>query len=300
MGTDLSSPRWWSPADTHSAGRQALLLMCVFGAGWAVVEDYFGRGLEQQYDLLQIVWVRYLVHLLIVLAVFASRSPQAIWRTSRPVFHLARSLLMLLMPLSFVLALARGAAPSFTWAIFWVAPIMIMLIAGVFQNARPSIWSWVAAAVGWAGAMLFFGVDMPASLLDFGAPLMMAFSFAAYVAMTRSLRNENVAANMFYTAAGVFAVLSIYVPTVWVWPGWHDVAMFIGIGSVGFVSLLALDRAASRFSVAESAPALYFQVPCIVAVGLAQSHYQPRLATMIGCGLIIFSLLLAWRALAAR
>lgn len=300
MGTDLGVSRWVSPVDTGSAARQAFVLLCVFGAGWAIVEDVFGRGLEQPYNLLQIVWMRYAVHLLIVAAVFGWRKPAAIWQTRRPVFHIVRSLLMLLMPLSFVLALMRGSSPAFTWAVFWVAPAMIMFIAAVAQNARPPLWTWMAAGAGWVGAALVFDLPMPKSLLEFGPPLLMAFSFAAYVAMTRSLRHEAVAANMFYTAIGVFAVLTAYVPGVWIWPGWHDLAMFAGIGGVGFVSLLALDRAAARSSVADTAPAFYFQVPCIVAVGLAQAHYPAGWATLAGCGLIAAGLLVAWRPLADR
>ena len=291
----MSSVRPISTDAASSRARGALLLLCVFGAGWVVVEDVFARMLEQQYDLLEIVWIRYAVHLLIVAVVFGWREPRAIWRTKRPVFHILRSLLMLLMPLSFVLSLAVGNAPSAVWAIFWVSPVMIVMISAIAEGARPSALSWAAAVAGSAGAMMIFGLAMPRSWLDFGPPLLMAFSFAAYVGMTRSLRREPVSTNMFYTAAGVFAVLTVYVPGVWTWPSWHDAALLVGIGSVGFVSLLALDRAAAWGNVANSAPGFYFQVLCVVAVGVTQSYYRANLATLLGCALIGVALVLAWR-----
>jgi hypothetical protein len=74
------------------------------------------------------------------------------------------------------------------------------------------------------------------------AALTSAASFSLYVVMTRMLRGESLRANLFYTALGVFAVLSLFMPTVWVTPTSHDARVMVLIGALGLVALLALDR----------------------------------------------------------
>jgi drug/metabolite transporter (DMT)-like permease len=280
-----------SVTDTHAA----VLLMCVFGLGWAIVETVFGTHMRQTYDLMQVVWMRYAVHLLIVLAVWGWRRPSRIWRTARPVYHLTRSLMMLIMPLSFAWAFTHGAPLSFTWAVFWLSPVIVALLAMVWWRERPSRITWACLVAGVIGVVVLELPAVPHSMAAVVAPLMMASSFSVYVMMTRSLREERLETNLFYTAIGVFLLLSLYVPGVWVTPSVHDMVMVAGIGSFGFIALLALDRAVHRGPISVATPAMYVQVACTAIIGALGAHHMLSPPLLVGVGLIFAACALTWK-----
>ena len=283
-----------------AAIRAAVLFAMAFGLGWAIVENVFGAHLQRAYDLRQIVWMRYAVHLCIVFALWGWRQPSLIWRTGRPVFHMARSFMMLIMPLSFAWALTAGMPASFTWALFWSSPLLIVAIAILWRGERPGALTWAGVVIGLVGVVLVVAPTVswqPAGLI---APALMALSFSVYVVMTRSLRGEHLQTNLFHTALGPFAVLTFFMPAVWITPSMHDLLMMLGIGGFGFVSLLVLDRAASRTAVSDSAPALYSQVGFVVAIGILLTQHLPSLRVMTGSALIAVAAVLAWLSPGAK
>jgi hypothetical protein len=69
---------------------------------WVAVE-VIGSVAARDIALPQLVWLRYVFHLLLMSLVIAPRTGPAFVRTSRPVLHFARSLLMVVMPGSCIL-----------------------------------------------------------------------------------------------------------------------------------------------------------------------------------------------------
>src|SRR6476659_8413178 len=103
--------------------RRAISWMLVLTALWVLVEVLAGF-LRQSYSPFQVVWTRYAVHLLFMLAVWGPREPRTLWKTRRPAFQLTRSLLMLAMPAAVIVAMARGIEGDTIWTVFWVAPFL--------------------------------------------------------------------------------------------------------------------------------------------------------------------------------
>ena len=95
----------------------------------------------------------------------------------------------------------------------------------------------------------------------------MAVTFSLYVVMTRSLRSETTRANLFYTALGVFLMLSPAMPSLWIMPTLPHFAAIVGVGLLGLATLYALDRLAAAAPVSVSAPFAYLQIA--VTAGLA-------------------------------
>jgi drug/metabolite transporter (DMT)-like permease len=112
--------------------------------------------------------------------------------------------------------------------------------------------------------------------------------------MTRSLRDEPVQANLFFTALGVFALLTPLMPFVWVTPNLHDAVLLAGIGIVGLLALWALDRACERAPVAQVAPTLHVHLLCMALVewGAAGEAFTHR--DMLGAVWIALALLALW------
>lgn len=275
--------------------RRAMLYMMGFAVMWALVEALAG-GVLQRYSPYQVVWTRYAVHLLLMLAVWGLRDPGRLWRTSRPGYQLSRSLLMLAMPASWIMATSQGVPAGTLMTVFWLSPLAIMLLGWWLLLERPPGWLWLAAGLGFVGACLTHDIVPPSSIGDLLLPATMGLSFSLYVVMTRSLRNENVLTNLFYTALGVFLALTPAMGWLWRWPTPGDALVMATVGVLGFVALWLLDRAAATAPVCLTAPLNFLQIvhfSALAALGGLMSLHSTRRAA-IGLALIAVVSIFIW------
>lgn len=278
--------------------RRAMLYMTAFAVMWALIEVMAGSVLRR-YSPYQVVWTRYAVHLLLMLAIWGLREPRSLWHTSRPVFHLARSLLMFGMPASWVLAMGQGVPGGTIMTIFWFSPLAILLLARALLRERMPAWLWLATAVACAGAFLTHEAAPIASAWELLLPASMALCFSLYVVMTRMLRTENVLANLFYTALGVFLVLTPAMGWLWVWPTAVDAAVMVAVGVLGFVTLWLLDRACAAAPVSLAAPFNFVQIAVfstVAALGGVLHLPSPRRAAVGLLVIVAATLFVWWRA----
>jgi len=242
--------------------------MVAFASLWGAVEAIAAPVLHRLPGY-QVVWSRYAVHLALMLAVWGWREPSSLWRTHRPGFQMARSMLMLGMPASWILAMEHGIRPHALMAVFWLSPLLILSIAHAWcgDRARPAV--WLAASVAFAGALLLHPPTGFESMASLALPLGMALSFSLYAVMTRALRGERLRANLFWTALGVCAVLTPAMPFVWTPPSSHDALVLAAVGVLGFLALAALDRAAHAAPLSVTAPFIYLQIPVLLGLLIA-------------------------------
>jgi drug/metabolite transporter (DMT)-like permease len=274
---------------------RAVVMMLGFVFLWTLVE---GAGVIalRAVGVWETVWIRYSVHLLIVLAVWWRPGERAPWQSTDPRRQLLRSTTMLVMPGSFALAIRQGFSADSVMAIFWSAPLIVLAFAAMFGGERPSRLAWMAAALGWLSGWLYHG--LPAiSLGVIPFALAMAVSFAMYVVMTRGLRNEAVRANMFFTAVVPWLALTPLMIRGWVTPSAVEVLALVFIGSAGWVALLALDKAAKAAPVSHTAPLLSLQIASTAAFMqlIWPSTSFPRLA--VSTAVVMAACVLAWRAI---
>ena len=276
-----------------NAARRSMAWMIAFVALWALVEA-LAAGLHRGYSPWQVVWTRYAVHLLAMLAAFGWREPSSLWRTPRPGFQLARSMCMVAMPAAAVFGLTRGGLDADTlMAGFWIAPLLIVALAAAWLHERGTVVAWLACGVAFAGALLGLLHGLPAARA-MAWPLAMASSFGAYVVMTRALRVEPTRVNLFWTALGVFAVLSPFMPRVWITPDLHDLALMVAVGVVGLGALLALDRSAHAAPVSIAAPMAYLQWPLGLALAPGAGHSVTRPGSLAGLSLVGLAAAATW------
>jgi drug/metabolite transporter (DMT)-like permease len=276
-----------------TAERRAMAWMMVFALLWTVVEA-MGAHLSQQYSGYQVVWTRYVVHLVFMLLVFGWREPRALWRTTRPVFPVMRSLLMFTMPVAVIVAEADGVDADTVMAVFWAAPLFIVALARVCLNERAARHAWLAGATAFFGAGVLLAHRTVLSIGVWWLPLVSAVSFSLYVVMTRMLRHEDVRANLFYTALGVCAALTPLMPQLWIAPPIVDVAWLCGIGVTGLAALYALDRTAEAAPVPGSAAFGAMQAAFAVGVRILHNGQGPGLRAWVGVLLIAVATGLMW------
>jgi drug/metabolite transporter (DMT)-like permease len=276
-----------------SENRRAVQAVLAAGLLWTAM-DVTASLFAGRYSAFQVVWLRYAVHLSLMFLVWGWREPSLLWRTKRPFFQLGRSMLMVGMPASWIVGTKLGVATSEMLSVFWLSPIILLLIAWCFLQELVSTFVWILTGIACAGALLLLrpSIQSPPHLLLL--PFAMALCFAAYVAMTRSLRTEDRRANLFYTAFGVFIALAPLMARVWVTPLPRDVLVFVGIGVFGFCGLYAIDVGAAAAPVSIGAPATYVQLIFVTAAAAIVGSQEPTGLGWAGILLVSISVACAW------
>lgn len=261
-----------------SAHHRAMLLMATFASLWAAIDALEGI-LLQRYSLYQVLWARFAVHLAVMLGVWGWRQPRLLWGTRRSGFQFARSLLLLGMAVSWLSGMQSGMDPTTLMCVFWLSPVLILLLARIFWGERIAASLWIASFCAAGGAFALHPPDRltMGSLLAW--PLAMALCFSLYVVMTRSLRTETATSNLFYAALGVFLALTPVMPGQWVMPEPLDALVMCIIGVLGLGSLYALERMVAAAPLSVSAPFAYLQIVAAAAIALIagmESQYSAR------------------------
>jgi drug/metabolite transporter (DMT)-like permease len=149
--------------------------------------------------------------------------------------------------------------------------------------------------VACAGALVVLAPRSLGSIRGVLCALIAGGALAIYIVMTRNLRDERLRTNLFYTAAGTFAALSLYVPQVWLTPTWHDLAVFSGIGVVGLVVLSALDLAVESAAFWVTAPFMLLEVVFNAIISWHRQHSILPRHVAIGVLIIVaVALPLSW------
>ena len=278
--------------ESVGARRTGLLAMAAAMVSWTVIERT-GGSILTSVPPLELVWLRYFVHLVFMLLVVSPGRPAALFRTKYPLRQVGRSLLMLGMPLCWILAAARLPMPD-VMAIFWTTPVLAVIGASALLRERAAVSNVVLLGLGYLGAILVLHPGLPRGRLGILLAAGMSASFALYLTGTRWLRRESTQVNVFHSALGVFVVLTLVMPFVWRWPAPAAWSRVILIGVLGYVLLWCLDRAVNHATVAVVAPLAFLQ-PVIEAIwfdGAAGEHATRRglFGILLVAGVVIVSL----------
>lgn len=236
-----------------------LLIVCATACFTSV--DVSVKHLSQRYPVPLIVWARWGVQALFVLAVVGPRMRGAMLRTQRLPLHLLRAVLLIASSLCFFSAL-RYLPLADSTALNYTAPIMVTLMAGWFLGERLTRPRWAFVIAGFVGMLLIVrpGNTLlgPAALLALAA----AALYAVFQVITRVLAREPLMVLLAYPSLVGTLLLSLgapFVPSEGAYPS-SDLAAFVGIGVVGSVGHLLFIKAFQRASASAIAPFTYIQL----------------------------------------
>ena len=263
-------------------GNQPVLLMSISMVLWVAI-DVFAAGLLRESPIPQVVWLRYLFHIGLMIAVLGPTAGLSFVRTSRPALQLSRSLLMLVMPLSFWLAREWGSVPD-VMGVFSLGPAVVVIGVPLIMAGR-SRRALFAALLGWLGTVVIYSPSFHSwpSML---AGLAMAVSLGSYILLTSVLdRTEGVLTNLFWSALGVFIVLTLALPLHWQPISIQGVVTAMIVAIAGWVTLAAMDLALRRWPPTALASLLFIQPVLDVFVRAALHGHVPN--THDSAGLLI-------------
>lgn len=229
-----------------------------------------------------IVWARYGVPLVLLLAAFLPRRGVAMLRTGHPWLQIVRGLLLTGGTLLIVLAY-RVMPIAEAQAIFFIHPVLLTLLAVLFLGEKVSSRGWFAVVIGFAGVLIIVrpggGLFRPAALL----PLGLALTFSTYQIFTRIIAGKEKSINSLFWVLAVGTVsMSALLPFAWTPPSPHALVMLTIIGIVSgcghFSTIKALEYAPASLL----APFAYVQLIWVAILGALMFGDFPDTATLIG------------------
>ena len=286
-----------SPSFTPPAERRLM------GIGLALLAYFMFTGIDSSakwlglvgISFIQIVFLRYAIHLVLVAAIHVPRHGRAIMRTGSLKLQALRALA--LMGATGCNFLAVQYLPlTVTGSIAFTVPLLICALSVPLLGEHVGWRRWTAIGVGFLGVLVIVrpGTDAfhPASLLCLAAALSTAF----YMLLTRRVSGfDSAATSQFYV--GIFATMCLLpiVPFFWSWPstadGWFA---FFAVGIFGFVGHQLITMASGLAPATVLAPFSYFQIFFMSGASWLIFRQPPDVWLYVGAPIVIASGLYIW------
>jgi len=267
-----------------------LLAMALF-----IVMDAMAKWLTSELHVVMIVWGRYMAQTLILMVVFGVSFPRRL-RTNHLNLQISRSLLLLGATFFFFAGL-KVLPLSETTAIFFVAPLIVVALAGPMLGEKIGVFRWSAVGVGFGGMLL---IQQPgaatfqwASLL----PLAAATCYAVNQITTRKVTaGDSSTTTLVFTALAGTIVISLVAPFFWQTPTWEQAAILLGMGAVGGIGHYCMILALSRAPASALAPFDYSSLIWAALIGVLVFHESLPPMTLLGAAIIAGAgLFIMWR-----
>lgn len=275
-------------AGPAGAPLRAIALICLAAFSFVVMNAmvrYLGRTGT---PVPEIIWARYLFHLLLIMAFFPRRIATLLV-SKRKAMQVFRSGLVLAATTCMFFAvrempLADAVALSFS------APLFAVGLSVLILRERVGLRRWGAVAVGFAGMLII--IRPGAGTLQWAAllPIAMAMFYATYQIVTRMIRGAADPLNaLFYTALVGAIAASLIVPFFWRTPGLLEALMLVAIGFFGGLGHYAVILAYERTEVSVVAPFAYTELIWATILGFMVFGDLPDPWTFAGAGVIVAS-----------
>ena len=274
---------------------------------WALSsQEASGKWLMQiGFPLFSLVFFRYALHVVLVLAITLPDRGLAIFRSKSYKTQIIRGCTTLFTTLAIFTALSYLPQAEAT-AIYFLAPLLVLCVAPWFLG-EPSRWHrWVAAVVGFMGVMV---IVRPGAGLDpagVGYALLAAFMIAMQFVYTRKLAGDDSKTTLLWTGVvglvgGIvlipfqwsesIAVISEF--NLWQW------ILVMNTGLFGTLGHLLQIRAYQHAPASLLSPFSYFQIIAAAALGFAIWGQFPDFWAWVGisivCGSGIVATVVEWR-----
>jgi len=255
--------------------------------------DTIIKYLSQFYPVLLLVWARWMLQAVALLAWLGRRDPRALIRTRRPGLQLLRGALMTGSSICFMSALKYLPLADAT-ALNYSTPMLVSVMAVLFLGERMTTARVGFVVAGIAGMLL---IVRPGSSMFQGAAVLglcAAGFYAMFQILTRLLAEDDWRVTMFFPALVTTAVMSFVVPFL-DWPTaipWSHAALLVGgclLGTYGHTLFL---RAFQLGTASAVSPYTYMQLVWATLVGWAVFGTFPDRWTFAGMVVIAGSGLL--------
>jgi len=233
------------------------------------------------------LFIRYLVQACVASVPVLRPGGRALLRSAHPRFHLARTVLLLLVSILAFLSLRLMPVGEFT-AIVMVTPLLVTLFAARLFAEQVNARQWLFVAGGFIGTLLIVRPGGSAFSWLLALPLVLVVLNAGFQLLTsRMTRTEDPRTLQFY--AGWIGSVCAGVPLIWLWSPVTDARVWLGMAFMGLASTqghLFLIRAFQSAPASALMPYMYMQIPFSMLGGWLVTRHAPDGWGLAGIALI--------------
>jgi S-adenosylmethionine uptake transporter len=259
------------------------------------IQDAIVKWLVADYSIFQVLFARSLVVLLLSLAIGGCRSVAVLRDSKKKLPLVFRALLMFAAFILFYSA-ARHLGLAELTAIYFVAPVIIVVLSVFVLKETVGAGRWLAVLIGFAGVLVAAkpsdGVAYLSGLMALGA----AGCWALSTVLIRLISHSETTSNQMLVSNGVFA-LSCAIGLAWGWktPDGFSAALMAAVGLAGGLGQLVLYEGFRHAPASLIAPTEYTSFIWAFLLGYVVWGDVPNGQVWAGAGMIIGSgVLLLW------
>jgi drug/metabolite transporter (DMT)-like permease len=259
--------------------------------------DTSAKWLVQTVPVLQVVWLRFLLHALFTTFIFMPGMGKQLFHVQNPKLQLLRGLILALMTVLNFFAL-QYLQLAVTGAVQFSVPLLIALISVFFLHEKLDLQRWLAIGFGFVGVLVIIRPGShgfhPAIFLSIANALL----YAAFNLMTRRLASsDHPITTQLASAAVPSLVLAPFALWQWQMPeGWLTWGVIVLTGLTGGLGHSASALAHRYATAAVLGPFLYQQIIYMTLGGWLIFDQMPDSAVVIGACIVVMSgLYLLWR-----
>ena len=235
-------------------------------------------------------WMRFAVHVLLVLVLFRGWSNPAMFRAQNLPLQVLRGVFLFGSTFFNFLALNTLQLAQ-TMSIFFFAPMVITALAGPLLGEWAGWRRWLAVAAGFAGVLVITRPGIESFQTGHAYALCATLSYAFYVIMTRRMSATETAESLiFYSALAPVVLMLPVVPfTATLPPSAFHAAILLLLGFFGGFGHWLLIQAYRRATVTALAPYPYLQMVWMIGSGWLVFDQLPDRWTLAGASIIVAS-----------
>jgi drug/metabolite transporter (DMT)-like permease len=251
------------------------------------------KYLVAYYPAAALVWIRYLLQTLVMMAIFLPRMGRALLKTRSPGTQIVRGLMLVFSSVVFVVALNHMQIAEVASIVF-LAPIIVALAGGPLLGERVPARTWLALAGGFTGVLLIIRPGGGAFTWWALLPMGCAFMFAGYQILTRKLAgHDDPITTLFFPGLIACVAIPPVFPGAFVMPADPlHAGMIAAIGVLGAIGHFLLIRAHAMAPATLLAPFGYSQLLVVLVLGWVFFGQIPDAIALTGIALIAGSGLL--------
>ena len=252
--------------------------------------DVLAKVLGQQgMPILIVVWARAVFGALMTLPFAIRAEGLAAFRPRRPLHHLSRAVLLFSATFLFFQALKHLPIAD-ALAIFFVNPLVIVVLSALVLRERVGPRRWAAVAVGFVGTLIIIRPGLvevnPGTFYALGSGV----ALGSYLVMTRHIAGAaNAMVLTFQTSAIGAALMTLALPLLWQMPDPAQWPMLVGLGVVATLGHVLITMAYEHGEASLLAPLAFTEIIMATVFGWWFFNDLPDRWTVLGVAILIGS-----------
>ncbi|HLQ19765.1 MAG TPA: DMT family transporter [Tabrizicola sp.] len=254
------------------------------------VIDVFAKKLGQAgMPILIVVWARALFGGLMTLPFALQADGARAFRPAQPLRQLARATLLFGATFLFFQSL-KYLPIADALAIFFVNPLVVVVLSALLLRERVGPRRWGAVAVGFLGTLIIIRPGLvevnPGTVYALGSGV----ALGSYFVMTRAMAGvANAMVLNFQTSAIGAALMSLALPVLWIPPSPEQWLMLAALGVIATLGHVLITKAYKHAEASLLAPLAFTEIIMATVLGFAFFGDLPDRWTVLGVATLIAS-----------